>query len=98
MQCVNPREQEFTVIHTNGIHRVTICYCDCDCAVSRRQQLLRHRWYPATVHVPQTCATFEVLNQFHLLTLTSKLAVFAFYTTLERLTDNTGLDVPRVSD
>lgn len=82
---------------TNGIHYIAVDFCDCDEKVSRRQQLLRENWYPATVHWPQTCATGRLLKQFHILTLTGKIPAYDYYNTLERLTDNTGVDVPKVS-
>ncbi|KAJ7693186.1 hypothetical protein B0H17DRAFT_887959, partial [Mycena rosella] len=41
----------FTVIHTNGMHAVDVDFCGCKDATivgSRRQQVLRQGWYPAT--------------------------------------------------
>jgi hypothetical protein len=84
------------VIHTNGIHRVNVDFCNCEHRISHRQQLLRSEWFPATVHHPQTCCTVRVLELFHIITLAGKLNGHDFYNSLERLTDNTGLDVPKV--
>jgi CxC2 like cysteine cluster associated with KDZ transposases len=96
--CANPQpgHKDFIVIHTNGIHCVTVDFCDCDQRVSPRLQLLRRRWFPVTVHYPQTCCTFHVLEQYHTLTLTGKLSGYDFYKSLEHLTDNTGLNVSKV--
>lgn len=56
---------------------------------------MRIGWYPATPLEPQTCATIEVLRLFHMLNLQGKLPAFAFYKSLELVTDNTGLlEVP----
>jgi hypothetical protein len=97
-RCVNPKagHRDFIVIDTNGIHEVNVYFCDCEHRVSHRQQLLRCDWFPATVHHPQTCATARILDLFHILTLSGKLCGHNFYASLERLTDNTGLRVPKV--
>lgn len=89
--------KDFTVMHTNGIHCVAVNFCACDQKISRRQQLLREGWYPATVRWPQTCATAQLLKQFHILTLTGKIPAYDYYNALERLTDNTGVNVPKVN-
>lgn len=84
------------VMHGNGIHEVSVRYCDCLQAVPRRIQLLRNGWYPATVYMPATCASFEALELFHAATLTGKLSGYNFYQTLVYLTDALGLKVPKV--
>lgn len=86
----------FVVIHTNGIHQVSVDFCRCR-GLSHRQQLLRAGWWPATPLEPQTCATLEVLRHFHLLNLQAKVAGYGFMKALELQTDNTGLHPPPVS-
>ncbi|KAL0958884.1 hypothetical protein HGRIS_014200 [Hohenbuehelia grisea] len=95
--CVNPAPagKHFTVLHTTGLHRVSVDYCNCERAVPRRVQLLRAGWFPATVHFPATCTTIELLRHYHCLTLTAKLSVHEFYLTMERLTDNLGIKTPK---
>ncbi|KAG2092145.1 uncharacterized protein F5147DRAFT_748044 [Suillus discolor] len=44
---------------------------------------------------PQTACTRQVLEHFLLLTWSSKVSAFEYYQTLERLTDNTGISVPK---
>lgn len=61
------------------------------------EQLLRMQWFPATCERPQTVTTFECLSLFHLLTLQGKLTAYDFYMALVHLTDNYGIDVPKVS-
>ncbi|KIM72073.1 hypothetical protein PILCRDRAFT_27155, partial [Piloderma croceum F 1598] len=51
-------------------------------------QLLCACWYSATPIVPNTAATFNVLEHFHLLTFESKVSVFKFFHTLTHRTDN----------
>lgn len=99
MHCINPDpgHSDFIVVDTNGLHRVSVLFCDCLDRIPLRQQLLRQNWYPATVHYPQTCCTLAVIKQYHVMTLTGKTTGHEYYVSLERLTDNTGLDVPNVS-
>lgn len=93
-RCPYPtKAHEMVVIHTNGIHKIAICYCNCiqGGGVPARSQLLRNGWYPATITEPSTCATFGVLKLFHFLTLVGALNVHDFIGSLERLTDATRL-------
>ncbi|KAF9508423.1 hypothetical protein BS47DRAFT_1250484, partial [Hydnum rufescens UP504] len=78
----------FTIIHTNGIHCVNVLLCGCGATIHPWYQLLCCSWYPATIHQPQTCMTFIVLNHFHLLTLQYKLSATHFITALVREMDN----------
>ncbi len=101
-KCLNPvfGPRDFMVLHTNGMHPVTIMYCECDLmhkAGSHLQQLLRRELYPATITDTTTCSTFRVLELFHLLTLQSKITGYDFYLTLNHLTDNTGVSITWVS-
>ncbi|KAM6489207.1 hypothetical protein JOM56_015377, partial [Amanita muscaria] len=74
----------------NGIHEVAVNYCKCHMVQPCTIQLLRSRLYPATAIDLKTAATFQVLEFFHLNTLSSKILAFDFYATLSRRTDNTG--------
>ncbi|KAK0435876.1 hypothetical protein EV421DRAFT_1716371, partial [Armillaria borealis] len=91
--CLKPQRgpNGMIVIHTNGIHEVSVNYCDCQQHLLARQQLLRFGWYPATVHQPNTCLTIDCLELFHSLTLMGKLSAYDFYKSLTYLTDASGL-------
>lgn len=96
--CVFRREahKDFVVLHTNGIHLVNIDSCKCSSnsnqpPVILARQLLRAGWYPATHLSPQMCATFELMQLFHLLSLQSKVSHYHFYKALQYKTDNTGI-------
>ncbi|KAF7792136.1 hypothetical protein EIP86_003166 [Pleurotus ostreatoroseus] len=96
--CSSPSRSpvDFMVMHTNGHHNVTISFCHCDQmgkAGDDIQQMLRYELFPATVVGPSTCATFRLLETFHLLTLQSKTTPYDFYLTLNHLSDNTGLHI-----
>ncbi|KAF9508560.1 hypothetical protein BS47DRAFT_1373652 [Hydnum rufescens UP504] len=94
--CIRPCQGStpFTIIHTNGIHTVDIQFCDCSESSDSYSQLLCSGLFPATIHRPQTCATFQVLHHFHILTLQSKITPYNFYAALERKTNNTGISIP----
>ncbi|KAJ3722200.1 hypothetical protein C8R42DRAFT_641636 [Lentinula raphanica] len=69
-------------------------YCSCPnqlLAGEWWQQLLRRRWFLATHIDPQTAATYQVMNMFHVLTLQGKVTMYDFYAGLEKMTDNAGL-------
>ncbi|KAJ7018016.1 hypothetical protein C8F04DRAFT_1278419 [Mycena alexandri] len=89
-----PGHTDFTVVHSNGIHAVAVDFCGCEnahMAGTTREQTLRMSWFPATDLEPQTCATFRVVELFHILTLQGKVTTYDFYSGLEKLTDNAGL-------
>lgn len=98
--CPEPAKSStsLTVIHVNGIHDLSVSFCGCSESLQtpRWCQLMRIGWYPATTSHPETCSTFETLQQCHLLIVHSKLSTFQFYNAILRLTDNTGLSVPPV--
>jgi hypothetical protein len=79
------------ILDSNGIHKVSVHFCGCALAMraNKCEQLMRARWYPATVVDPQTCATFRVLERYHLLNIVGGVNVHGFVGSLERLTDAT---------
>ncbi|KAJ7238471.1 hypothetical protein C8J57DRAFT_1528783 [Mycena rebaudengoi] len=76
--CVNPNpgNKNFVVLALSYIHSVSVDFCGCE------QEHL---------HGPPTCATFELLDFFHMQTLQGKTTMYDFYTVLEKLTDSTGI-------
>lgn len=83
------------VISSKVIQEVNVTWCACD-GLARDLQLLDEGWWPATVEKPQSCATMECLNQWHILNLAGNLTVYDYMRHLEFLTDNTGLEKQRV--
>jgi hypothetical protein len=87
-------------MHTNGIHTLDICYCSCanitEGASHPRVQLLHSSWLPASLDLPRTAFTFDVLSTFHLLTLQSKIAAFDYYWATSRMSDNVGTSDQKV--
>ncbi|KAG2144653.1 uncharacterized protein EDB93DRAFT_1241226 [Suillus bovinus] len=92
--CHKPKpayNDDFVVVDVHGIHEIGLDFCGCEHEVSHFKQLLRARWFPATVTNPRTAATFAVLEFFHLLSFESKVSAYEFYHCLARRTDNTGI-------
>jgi hypothetical protein len=90
-------EESFCVVDSNCIHEIGIDFCTCGAEMSRADQLLRARLYPATTTRPRSAATFRVLRKFHKLSFESKCSAYEFYNCLARETNNTGNFQPRVS-
>jgi len=97
MQCSNlkPCHSKFIILHTNSIHEVSVNFCSCTRTISKYHQLLCHGLFPATQENPRTCASFSLLQQLQMLSLTSKCSMYDYYRALERLTDNSGIDRPK---
>ncbi|PPQ77567.1 hypothetical protein CVT26_006159 [Gymnopilus dilepis] len=97
MRCENPSpcHSSMLILHTNGVHKVSINYCNCSRAIPQHIQLLRRRFYPASQRIVKTCATFELLDLLHKFSLTTKASIYDFYRGLEKLTDSTGLQTPK---
>ncbi|KAI6040184.1 hypothetical protein EDC04DRAFT_2867759 [Pisolithus marmoratus] len=92
--CPTARD-DFMIIHSNGVHSVNLDFCSCESAEAPFQQLLHIHWFPASSKKPCTAATFNVLEQFHLLSFESKVSAFEFYQSLSHISDNTGLNPPK---
>jgi hypothetical protein len=88
----------FILIHSNGIHEIGLDYCGCSTAQTCTKQLLHVAWFQATTSDPQTAATFQVLEQYHLLLFESKASDYKFYHVIAQLTDNTSLCPQKVCD
>lgn len=81
--------EDFTIIHTNGIHRMKVYYCQC--AIGREVpppiQLMRRRLWPATCENPQTATTFEALDFYTRVSARSRLNIYDFHQALVAATD-----------
>lgn len=79
--------KEMVIIHTNGIHRRSVQFCDCNDEVPNFQQLMITRLFPATLKSPATAFTFELLQTYHQMTLSSKLTPYDYFDALKKLTN-----------
>ena len=62
--CTNralPAKDEFVVLNINGIHSISLVFCDCQYVEQRYVQPLRAGLFPATTPEPKTAATFSIL-------------------------------------
>ncbi|TFK60104.1 hypothetical protein BDN72DRAFT_779836, partial [Pluteus cervinus] len=92
--CSNAKQSaddDFVVIHINGIHEVSVDYCNCDDHEEPIIQVLRYGWFPATPRRPRTAATLMALRHFQIHSFESKCSGSEFYQSLTRLGDNTGI-------
>ncbi|KAF8435946.1 hypothetical protein L210DRAFT_3408012 [Boletus edulis BED1] len=92
-----PHSDDFVIIHGNGIHSMTLRLCGCETTATPTQQLLQYHLFPASTDKLQTAATFSVLEEYHLLSLKSKVSAHHYYTLLTQRSDNTGLSPPKVT-
>ncbi|KAG2126330.1 uncharacterized protein EDB93DRAFT_1243843 [Suillus bovinus] len=98
IRCNNPipaSNNDFVVIDVNGVHVIGLDFCRCEVAHPHVTQLLRVRLFPATTVRPKTAATFCALEYFQILSFESKSSALQFYHTIVRLTDNTGIHIPK---
>ncbi|KAJ7825687.1 hypothetical protein B0H13DRAFT_2241198 [Mycena leptocephala] len=86
--CPFPDEtaHKMTLIEAPMIHQITMRYCKCEKSddADNLEQLLRNKWFPATVTDPGTCATFLSLEAYRLYNIVGNLNVRDFITALER--------------
>lgn len=92
--CFRPhRVKNFSVMHTNGIHRMTINFCRCSLGVHLDDytQLLRARLWPATIDDPETATTFEAMDDFNRLSMLGRLSSYDYHKAMQACTDAVGL-------
>jgi hypothetical protein len=89
--CPHPvkADHKFMLMHTNGLHCVTIQFCHCRGHAPHRVQLLRNSWWPGSTIRPKTAASMDLLRTFQCLNLQGKINATNFYRGLEMLTDGT---------
>ncbi|RDX40435.1 hypothetical protein OH76DRAFT_1459514 [Lentinus brumalis] len=99
--CPNPasKTRNLVVVDVTGIHEVTVRFCECICSSTRKYtpewiQVIRRGWFPATNNRPATAFTFRVLKTFHEMNFQSKMSLYDYWRSLERITDNTGTEPP----
>ncbi|KDQ05487.1 hypothetical protein BOTBODRAFT_122761, partial [Botryobasidium botryosum FD-172 SS1] len=84
----NRATAKLTVVHTNGIHSVTIAYCHCAQDIKVTDQLLLAGLFPGTFKQPASTFTFAVLKDYHIHALQSKKTAYDYFEALRWLTDN----------
>ena len=74
------------IINTLGVHQLRISWCQCSTAEEPHIQLLRNRFFPASVKRPSTAFTFSLLDYFHIDSVECKTSALSFFSKLRRLT------------
>ena len=105
MRCpsaIPSTDDSFVVLDLTGLHEIAVDFCGCKRAPPWDVQLVRRRWFPGptsdSTREPRTAATFRLLKHVHLISDQSLPSMSNYYEALVRLTDNTGVSVPPVSD
>ncbi|PIL29361.1 hypothetical protein GSI_09412 [Ganoderma sinense ZZ0214-1] len=100
-ECLQPgsNARRIVVCHLSGVHEIQVNFCKCLDDTGHESpewaQLFRVGWFPATTAVPATAFTFDLLKTFQELNFQAKTNLNDFWSTIERLTDNSGgSDVP----
>ncbi|KAF9780498.1 hypothetical protein BJ322DRAFT_1011908, partial [Thelephora terrestris] len=92
-----PAAMDLTLFDVLGITTVCIRYCSCREPGRQRPprvQLLRMRWFPATLKQPGTAFTFRLLDFLHKLQTRSKINLYDVYATLISIHNASGLSPP----
>jgi CxC2 like cysteine cluster associated with KDZ transposases len=77
-----------TFVTSSGVFKRPVKWCICPNAPSTHLQLLRMRFFPASLQKPSTAFTFDVLKLFHIDVMESKTAARSFYSKLQRMTNS----------
>jgi hypothetical protein len=89
-----------TLFDLSGVHTVRVRFCLCNesgvGSTTRRCQLLRVRWFPATWTRPRSAFTFHLLDFLHKLQTQSKVNLNDFYASLVSVTSSAGQKPPVV--
>lgn len=99
--CSHPsKNADITVLDMRGVQIVKVKFCDCalnlGLSQEHRDQFLRYGWYPATVQRPETVATMNLLRLYEKMAFQAKISAHDFYQALVNVTDDTGMNVPKV--
>ncbi|KAI0681761.1 hypothetical protein BC835DRAFT_1220418, partial [Cytidiella melzeri] len=89
---------QILVVDSSGIAEHTFHFCTCRNAASQVQQLLEAKLFPASYEKIKTVFSFKVLDDYMLESTACKTSGNAFWSKLQRRTDNTFTsDVPLYS-
>ncbi|KAF9019901.1 hypothetical protein BDZ89DRAFT_1093800 [Hymenopellis radicata] len=86
--------RDFTVLHNNGIHTISLFFCGCSFAPASYIQLLRVGWWPATPLEPRTALSFTLLRAFHYLNTLGKLPAWDMWQGLQAMSANQSSTAP----
>lgn len=81
-------KQCLVIVDISGVHQLRIGWCQCQTAVEPHIQLLRNRFFPASIKRPSTAFTFSLLDHFHIDSVECKTSALSFFSKLRRLTNS----------
>jgi len=76
------------IVHTTGVFRHNIRWCQCEDAPSKDIQLFQMQLFPASHQRPETAFTFDALDHFYIDAMECKTAASSFIKKICRLTNN----------
>ena len=82
---------DLMVFDLSGVHHLVVRYCGCGKAAPRYTQLLRARWFPATIDLPATAFAFDILDFFSKLQDQNKCNPYDFYHAILQRSDAAGV-------
>ncbi|KAI0309773.1 hypothetical protein OF83DRAFT_1043449, partial [Amylostereum chailletii] len=71
--------QMMILVHSTGVHQMSVHFCQCDGAASADLQLLALGLYSASIKTPKTAFTFSVLDDASDENLNSNVTIGGFY-------------------
>ena len=86
---------DLMVFDLSCAHCLVVRFCRCQATLSKHTQLLRVRWFPATILRPATAFAFDLLDFFSKFQDQSKCNHYDFYHTILRRSDAADLE-PRI--
>jgi hypothetical protein len=84
------------IVHSTGVFQHTVRWCTCSSAPKHHIQLLRSGLFPASMRLPRTAFTFDVLDHFYIDSMECKTSANSFFTKLRRLTNSAFPDLAQV--
>ncbi|VDB94346.1 unnamed protein product [Peniophora sp. CBMAI 1063] len=83
----------FTILHTSGLCRIRVDFCNCDLGkdTPRYVQLLRRGLWPSTIENPQSATSLQALDDFTRLSNLGRLTAYDYHRAASSKTDGAGL-------
>lgn len=84
-----------SILHIDGFHFILASFCRCSSAWTHDLQLFDGKLFSASLLLPKSAFTFELLDHFRINHLEGKISAYTYVQSLYRLTDDEGaLDLP----
>ena len=81
-------DRMMVVVDTDGIHEISVTFCECDDGYREDLQILDLGYFPATTQRPRTMFTQRVLDDFLLSNKECKTSARNYYNKLRRTTND----------